>query len=129
MWMAIRLRGQTMVRRGEALVNEAEGILSDVEGYDPQTGIAKLDVALIGMARVREYRKAIQVANKKKKTGNILIARGQAISHKADAMLPRVDANHPGLREYYEKLCRLSHTANALTPEEVMLMTKLDDGE
>ena len=47
---AVRLRGQTMVRRGEALVAEAEHILSDVEGYDPHTGIAKLDVALIGMA-------------------------------------------------------------------------------
>jgi len=124
---AVRLRGQTMVRRGEALVLEAERILSGVEGYDPHTGIARLDVALIGMAQVREYRKAIQIANKHKKRGNILIARGQAISHKADEMLPRIDAKRNGLREYYENLCRLSHTANELTPEEVKLMRKLDE--
>ena len=123
---SLRFRGQALVKRGEASVSLAENLMRSVEGYDPHTGVANIDVAMMGMAKVREFQRTISEASRHKKKGLVLIARGQALTLEADSVLPAISSENKRSREYFEKLCELSHVANTLTDKEQALLKTLE---
>eukprot|EP00939_MAST-03C_sp_MAST-3C-sp1_P001546 g1546.t1 len=123
----IRFEGQAHIRRGEIMVSRAEEMLRSVDGYDPRTGVAKLDVAMMGMANVRKSRRMIDEANKLKRRGLVFVARGQATTLRADRLLPTISADRRGSREYFERLQTLAHVANTLTTDEEALLKALGD--
>jgi hypothetical protein len=122
---ALRLRGQVQLKRGQELVADAEDTLSEVEGYNPATGTARLSPALLGIAYVRQAKRKMAAADGAKRRGLVMIAQGQTLTRRADAMLPSIEVNEE-IRRYFQSAYGLARTANSLSPKEEALLARYD---